>query len=307
MELECSTRETDVTPECSLMGSKIRFATPSEGRALIAARDAFTTRLAAHELQARAQASAEVTLEDYLRRCESHVRAWSAAEVERHRGIIREVEGRAKDLGIRLALPEEVLLVKTTGQEEGGANGYTRGTNIFLKEGAGSTKLFVHELFHVFSRRNPAVATRAYELLGFREIPDVPHDDPMRLTNPDSMGLRHAIQVRHKGKDRDVCMVLRGRWPYRGGRFFRYIEKRLLALEKRDDRYVPELSDGNPVLLRFEDVEGLFEKIGRNTTYNFHPEEISAVHFELLFTEHGKLPDPHLVDGLRKLLTVEKT
>lgn len=284
------------------MGSTIRFATLEEGRARISARDAYTTRLSAHELQARARSPTPVPLEEYLRRCASHVRAWSPGEVEHLQGIVRKTEERAKQLGVHLALPEEVLLVKTTGQEEGGANGYTREASIFFQEGAVTEALFAHELFHVFSRRNPAIATRAYGVLGFHEIAEIRNDDPMRITNPDTLDLRHAIEVRHRGESREVCTVLRGRWPYKGGSFFGYIEKRLLVLEKRDDGHVPELSAGKPVLLRYEEVEGLYEKIGRNTTYDFHPEEISAVHFELLVTGHEELPDAHLIDGLRDLL-----
>lgn len=288
-------------PAHPFLGSAVRFAAPETARELIGAADSFTRRLSGPERQARVGTTEAIDLPAYLRFCTGHVRPWTPPEIDRLTQILRDTAARAEALGLRLPLPPEIHLVKTTGREEGGAGGYTREAAIIFREDAASPGLFAHELFHVMTRHHPGLASRAYALLGFYEIPEIPDDDPARITNPDTLGIRHAIEVRHGGEARAVCPVLRGKWPYRGGDFFSYVEKKLMVLARTDGRSTPASEPGRPSYLGYDEVEGLYEKIGRNTSYNFHPEEISAMHFEFLVTGRDDLPDPRLVDGLRGL------
>lgn len=47
---------------------------------------------------------------------------------------------------------------------------------------------------------------------------------------------------------------------------------------------------------------GYHEKIGRNTGYIIHPEEVLADNFALLLLGSGKINSPHVLDGMQRIL-----
>jgi hypothetical protein len=56
----------------------------------------------------------------------------------------------------------------------------------------------------------------------------------------------------------------------------------------------------NDAAYTFDEVAGYYEQIGKNTSYNIHPEEISAEHFRMGLAG-ANVPDPNLVTGLLAL------
>ena len=60
--------------------------------------------------------------------------------------------------------------------------------------------------------------------------------------------------------------------------------------------------NGAPRLISHRAAIDFYDRIGRNTAYTIHQEEVSADHFEMLMTgEHGT-PHPHLVEALHRAL-----
>jgi len=83
--------------------------------------------------------------------------------------------------------------------------------------------------------------------------------------------------------------------------FARSVQPAWLLVERRGD-VCKAIHEVDP-----RDMEGLFEQIGRNTRYLWHPEEILADNFALMAigVERGaplKLPSPEIQDRLRAIL-----
>lgn len=272
--------------------SNVSFADLCHGRELISSSDAYTQQLSAFELQAKVRTMNAATEGDYLRNATQFVRPWTGNEIAYLKAIIGSTDSRIQALGLQLDLPKDIFIVKTTGWEEGGANGYTRGNVIYLNRSSISQKLFHHELFHLISRfASPSRLDSVYGVLGFKPTESIEFNDDRRISNPDAPALRHVIHVRYRNKMAAAAIVLRGNRPYSGGGFFPYVQKRLLLVEEEEGHLIP-----------FESSRNLYSQIGRNTSYNIHQEEISAVHFEYLLASTTGIPNPHLVESLHRVL-----
>jgi len=297
-------------------GCELAFASVEEGAAILGAEDEFILRTSPFDRQARLRTDRPVSREEHRAFAARCVLPWSPEE----RGRVAEA---VAGLGARLAalevpLPPRIMLVKTSGDEEGGA-AYTRGTAVMLPTavvGAGDERLrrlVRHELFHVASRHAPALRTSLYAAIGFRPCGDVvlPADlEPRRITNPDAPLFDHAIRVRCDGVERDMVPVLYSRvanYDAAAGRpFFATMEFRLMAVETPDGRPAVPLpaADGRPLLRSPQEVGGFFEQTGRNTGYLIHPEEIVADNVALLLGAAGGKPpaSPDVLERIERLL-----
>jgi len=273
------------------LARRVRFLGLASGRAAIARPDYYSAQLSPFDVCAKVRRLSATTETEYLSNAASFVRAWTHDEVAYLTDVVGSTEQRMIELGIDPALPDDIFMVKTTGWEEGGANGYTRANMVILNQRSLSPNLFHHELFHIISRHDEAKRDAAYETLGFAHRAPFVFDDPLRISNPDAPALEHAVRVIYRNRAVDVAIVLRAARPYVGGSFFGYVTKKLLVIDTGD-------------LLDFEHVEGLFRQIGRNTGYNIHQEEVCAVHFGLLLArDHVRsLPNPELIDRLHDAL-----
>lgn len=278
-----------------LSTSAISFANLDKGQAFIARSDEYSKQLTRFDLQSKTQALFEINERDYLNNAKSFVRSWSPDEERYLADILIEIDQQFSDLGISVTLPDEIVLVKTSGQEEGGANGYTRSNVIYLNQDSLSRDLLIHEIYHIISRFNPKIRSLAYATLGFKECSPIEYFDSYQITNPDALYLSHSIRVTHADREHDVALIIRSEQDYEGGSFFSYVNKRLLVLGTQENENGPEI-------LRFDQVHGLFEQIGRNTAYNIHQEEVCAVHFSFLLNGTDGLPDQNLVVALGDVL-----
>jgi hypothetical protein len=278
--------------------SVLVWATVEEGVGLLGREDEFTRRMSALDRQARLRSAAPVSDPQYREFAARAVLPWTEEE---RRLVTETLDGLAARLdAFHLVLPPRVLLVKTTGDEEGGA-AYTRGNAVVLPRRVLASpprklrRLLCHELFHVLSRHRPDLRERLYAAIGFVPCGDVILPGPLearRLTNPDAPFFDHAIRVRYDGVERWVVPVLFFREDApaaaaAGRPFLAALEFRLLAVNiaGAPPLGTPALDDaGDPILRTPDEVEGFFEQIGRNTGYLIHPEEIVADNVTLLVT-----------------------
>ncbi|HAV63263.1 MAG TPA: hypothetical protein DCY13_12975 [Verrucomicrobiales bacterium] len=292
--------------------SRIALATPERGRALLGERDEFIRALSAFDRSARIKREGAITETEFLEFVAGQVREWTAADTSVLEPAIQRVQGHLA--GWRLALPETVWLIKTTGKEEGDA-AYTRGNAVILpvaklSESARQLeRLLLHELFHVLSRHQPQLRDRMYGIVGFRRVgavklPQIWED--RRITNPDAPIIEHAITVKRDDRHFTAMPFLYSREPeYRSvdrRSFFAFLEFRLLEIAEERDGWKPALRKGEPVLHAPDSVSGFFEQIGRNTSYIIHPEEVLADNFALLMLGESDLPSPAVVSSLKALL-----
>ena len=61
-------------------------------------------------------------------------------------------------------------------------------------------------------------------------------------------------------------------------------------------------ADGKLIVYGMEDIEDFAQRVGKNTNYIIHPEEILAENFVLAFLDTPGVPTPELKDRVRKVL-----
>ncbi len=282
--------------------TKIVFTTKENAKILMGTSDEFTQLLSKFDVQARTQDVNKIKEADYLNFAASNVKEWTTAEIATMKASITDAESKIKALNLKLNLPQVVNIIKSTTEEEGVAD-YTRLQFIVLKEAA-DLGTFLHELFHVYTRINPAKRDEIYETINFKpcnriSFPAFAQD--YKMTNPDAPFLDHYINVTIDGNKEDVIFALYSKSDYSTGSFFDYLTQSLMVLEGNDTSKAPALDNGDLVLKDYSDATDLRNLIGINTDYDIHPEEICAEHFRLLIM--GKtVPEPEYLTKLKTLL-----
>ena len=281
------------------------FATATEARRILAAEDDFAKRTSPFDRAARMKVARDVGMAEYLEFAGSAALEWEAAEKEAIRAAMRSIEPALTRLS--LPLPAKVLVIKTSGNEEGHA-AYTRGNAIIFPrrflEGQGPplARFLAHELFHVATRGDPALATRLYGAIGFRRCGEVAFPEelaPLKITNPDAPRNDHAIQVKVGGEPAWAMPILFSRSRYdaaRGGEFFQYLQLELLLVDQCDGKTAPKpLRDAKGARRAgVREVSGFFEQVGSNTQYIIHPEELLADNFaQMVVGETPRSPEIH--------------
>lgn len=290
------------------------IASVDEGKEVLMTRDEFIERLSPFDRAARLKVERTVDEPEYLEFVGANVVAWEAEEKRRVRDLVAEI--RDSLLAFDLPLPPMVLMIKTTGREEGAA-AYTRGSAIVLPESdleAPAERIqrkICHELFHILSRHNPALRERLYGAIGFEKCDELELPAPLnarRITNPDAPRNDHCIRVEVDGTRHWAIPVLYSRTETydadRGGEFFDYLEFQLLLVDRAEgsSAVAPLRRDNGPWLVGVQDVRGFFEQVGRNTGYIIHPEEILADNFAMIMMGDTDAPSPEVLQRVESIL-----
>ena len=300
-------------------GITISFASVAEGRRLLTSRDEFVERMSPFDRAARLKTDKDVTERQYLEFVGQSVLEWNAAEKQKissaFQGIHKTLESMA------LPFPKNVLIVKTTGKEEGGA-AYTRTNAIVLPEGeleapgAEMQKTICHELFHILTRANPDLREKLYAAIGFAKCSEVafpPELKSRKITNPDAPRNDHCIRVKVAVKEQWAIPILfSSAEKYDvagGGEFFNYLQFQLLLVDRSNvGSTVRPLLDGQKSkIVDIQQVSGFFEQVGKNTGYIIHPEEILADNFALLVLGRRNLPSSEIIEKIQAILKDRNT
>jgi hypothetical protein len=291
---------------------EIRFASIETARAVLGARDEFVSQLSPFDRAARLGSANEVAEAEYLAFVTAAAREWAPDERARLTAAFAAIEPKLAELLPELDAP--ILLVKTSGEEEGGA-GYTRGNAVMLpnahQDELTLQRLLAHEIFHVASRNNPALKRALYNTIGFALCGEVvlpPKLAARKMTNPDAPVNEDCIRLNVDGDDVWGMPILLSREerfdPAAGQPFFGYLTLSILLVDRADPAAArPLLRDGSPVLVPFNRAGGFFEQVGNNTNYTIHAEEILASNFELLVTGAQNVPSPVVLERMRLELT----
>jgi hypothetical protein len=294
-------------------GTVVRFADVAEGVAALTRRDDYIQRLSPFDRQVRPRTDRDISEAEFLAFLREHVAPWTEPEIQKVAPLVEELAKKVD--AWKLPLPSVVLLVKTTGREEGGA-AYCRGPAIILPEnmvnGPASSRLrniLPHELFHVVSNQNPSLRDALYAAIGFKPCDEVALPGELaarKITNPDAPVNDHFISVVHNGQPIDLVPVLFSKAPRydagRGGNLFAYLTFKLMQVAGEGAAKVPVLENGQPVLFDPAEIAGFHEQIGRNTRYIIHPEEVLADNFVFLVEGRIDLPTPRVVEEMGKIL-----
>ena len=290
------------------------FVTAEEARPILGARDDFVRAMSPLERSARLRTAEPVDETRLVQYREAAARDWAPAEQQRLAPILQRLADFVA--GIRWKHPDRILLAKVDDTLEDGSP-HTRANAIvlpakFLAQPAGAlAHLMAHEFFHVLTRDNAELREKLYATIGFRRCDTVTIPEAMtrlRITNPDAVENRHTIAVRSGGESVEMLPWIRfaadGVDPRNG------LMKHLVVAWLFVDRTAGDCrARGGPAATGVDPttLDGLAEQVGRNTGYLFHPEEILAENFAMLFlasiagSTRGA-PSPEVLDAVRKIL-----
>jgi hypothetical protein len=303
--LVVSSRAGDLTLGTNTL---VLFASVDQARQVLTNRDDFIAAFSPFDREVRMKTNHLVAEKEFLDFLGQQARPWTADETERLGTAVRTLGARCARW--TLPLPTRLWLVKTSGAEEGNAC-YTRQNAILLPQREVEAppdaleRILAHELFHVLSRHNPELRESLYGIIGFHPINEVelPVDlRPRKLTNPDGFQSRWSITVTNGGVGLSVVPILFGSADHydvaQGGELFRYLVFKLLEVEKAAGRWQPRLMAGKPRLLEVPEVSGFYERVGRNTDYIIHPDEILAENFVKLIRCETNVATPRVLEQM---------
>ena len=298
--------------EVQFRETRFVFASVEQGRQILANRDDFVQRLSSFDRAARLKKESEVSEAEFLNYAATNTLEFN----ERENDFIESHLQRLKPQfdAFKLPWPKTIYIIKTTGNEEGGA-AYTRANAIVLPAGKllpenkePMDRLLCHELFHILSRQNPALKEALYGVIGFQKCNEIPFPPNLvRITNPDAPKNDHWIELTANGKRVSAIPILfanaKTYGSKNGGEFFNYLTFKFLIVQKSGpDGSMVTYDAQKPILFDPGQAEGFFEQVGRNTQYIIHPEEILADNFALLFSAKKEAKSPEVLARIRKAL-----
>lgn len=285
----------------------------NRAKELLTTEDEYTAILSRFDMMSKTLSKSDtVKLSDYFDKSVRSVKEWSEEDKKGLEKVVSSINKKIKELGLNIKMPARIEVIKSDMSNEGGAAGYTRSNYIVMKDNTvegsyGSyEEVFIHELFHVFSRYDKEMSEKVYNIIGFKKCNEVPYPPEiagLRLSNPDAPFNNFYITVNYEGKPIDVMLILFSGREFTGGSFFGYMQIGLLAVEGTDDNKKVIYTDGKPLILKFKDVKGFYEQTGKNTPYNIHAEELSADHFVMLVNQDKGIPNPEIIDAMKKVMT----
>src|SRR5690606_8111662 len=147
-------------------GSKIVFGPPEESVNRLATSDSYTQSLSKYDVASRTGVATNDQEQQYLDFAADQVLEWTENELLSLKSRITAAKEKIESLGLKVDLPEEILIIKSNMNEEGKSNGYTRDDYIVASNNLSEGDL-LHELFHLFSRKNETKRDQLYETIQF--------------------------------------------------------------------------------------------------------------------------------------------
>lgn len=294
-------------------GTEIVFASAKEAKKQLTQKDSFIKSLSPFDRSARLKTDKPVSEKEFLEYIANQVQPWTVGEKVRIKAVFKSITVRIE--GFNLNLPRKILLIKTTGKEEGGAS-YCRSNAIVLpqqmlmQQNTELEKLLTHELCHILLSNNPILKEALYRAINFKKCNDIELPEKLRdvrLTNPDGVKNDHYVDVEYDNSIIQVVPIIYSSTSKydvtKGGEFFRYLKISLLVIEKEGDMWrYKRNSNGEPILLELQDVPDYFNRIGSNTNFVIHPEEIIADNFVLVVQGTKPVKSEWVIEKMRKLL-----
>ena len=284
-----------------------RCAALEEGQELIRGRNLYHQQINTLTLDFLLQRKGG-TLGEYIEYSALQVLPFTAEEEKRVRDTMDWLEEFLESHGLKLPDPGPVTFVKTTGEEELGATGYTSEGVIFLKAEAYSMSettdynfhlIVLHELSHCLSRLFPEYRQALYSLIHFTVLDhdiEIPEEVFSRIiANPDAE--RHnsfaTFTIGGEKKDCYIVTLASGGFEKKGDNFLLGMHPGIVPM-------------GTATVYTMEEVEDFWTVFGENTTYVIDPEEAAANSFAFalitLDEGYGRFRNPEILEGVIEYL-----
>lgn len=313
-----------MTNKSFLLGNTtVRLIDGDEATYHFSNKDMFLSNMSQFDLQARLHSNVDVTMDQYIDHICKQIVTWEPKYIKILAEVIEDLNSNEISISIlnKCQLPE-ILVILTNGQDESDA-AYCRNNNVVVlpttkinildnedtRTASGNEwrETFPHELFHIFSRNNIPIRDKLYECIGYYCIPQnqetiLPtHLQSLKITNPDAPITKHYIKLKCQftdNDDKELCLapILLASKPYDNQLYTSFFDYLLTKFAIFDDKW-------NVLrLITYDEVIGLYDKIGKNTTYIIHPEEILADNFVLLLNNNMNVPNPHILESMKVII-----
>lgn len=306
---EESTRTTELSEKSSSL-IKYHFASKNEGRELLLSNKEYFKKFNQNDLDYKMQKKG-ATMDEYLSYAGDQVMDFTDEEKKMIADHFTKMEAVLKENDYTLPPTDEIVLIKTTLEEEKGADAYTHGTQIYISaaslEGVLSGDeeyngyldyIYWHELFHCLTRCNPDFRAAMYKLIHFTvadkdfELPPSVYE--YHISNPDVEHFNSYATFHIDGKDIDCFtdFVTLKHFEKKGDSFFDSYTTALVPVDGSDIYYTPEQADN------------FYEVFGKNSGYVIDPEECMADNFSfaLNYGIEGLggmgYPNPEIIEGI---------
>ncbi|MFX1337078.1 MAG: hypothetical protein ACFFDK_00560 [Promethearchaeota archaeon] len=285
----------------------IVFLNKTEARKVLTTRDIFILSLSPFDRASRFKTENSVSQNEFLYFLSKQALDWGSFECTGVESILESIISKLNQYSLNF--PKNISIVKTTGREEGNA-AYCRGNSIILPQSLINTpyalkNILTHELFHIYSKNNPKKRSELYNIIGFFDCPELEFPKELKdlkITNPDAP----LINCYLEDNEISVMPILYSNEPYnlkKRGDFFDYLEFRLLEVVIKKNSCEPCYKNGKLQLFRVDDIQSYLQKIGMNTDYIIHPEEILAENFVLLLNNSKYIRNPEILEKIKGILT----
>ncbi len=242
--------------------------------------------------------STESILKRYKKYLQEDVTNFTDKEIEWLGGLWAEAVNLCNSLNKNI-LPSDVKLIKSKGTYYGGDAFYTRencivipSERIALRESNAMLSVLLHEIFHLYSRAQPAKQAALYDIIGFKNIGDSRDliiGSPLKeriLSNPDGPNFAYGIDLTSSKGGIKCIPIISSTLPNfveEKGQFFDYLYFDLFEVQKQANGKWKVLSDENGQAMVPDDaMPSFFDQIKYNTQYIIHPDEVLADNFMIL-------------------------
>jgi hypothetical protein len=244
----------------------------------------------------------ENLLPAYIEFLKSDVEGYTATEQEFMEKVLKKMFKTVGEVNANI-FPDTLKLIKTKSNHYGAGVWYTRDKSIVIPKGeleAKKTNSFTntmyHELFHIFSRINPAKRTKLYQLIGFEYIGLEKLSLPPALAervlfNPDGVDFAQKIALAAGDNTtiQAVPIIYSNHVGAKEGQneFFGYLEFNLFQIQSNGDGTwkVITKDDGFSSTLKLNELPDFYRQIKDNTGYIIHPDEVLADNFSFIMVE----------------------
>ena len=291
--------------------SEVIFASIEEAKKILTTKDNYIKSQTPYDRKLRLNKSEPVSVKKYLDFLSEQALEWSQSEKDKIIEVIQNIKPRLKEYDLNL--PSEIFFIKTSGKDEGGA-AYCRGNAIvfpqnLLNQRAQSTEtLIVHELFHIFTKNNLDMRAKLYSIINFKKCNKVELPQMLlntEVTNPDVPSDRYYVELQYEGQNINVIPVITVPDILSGLNmpFFAFLKLDFIEVEKINGQYKYKQNEsGEPVVYNQNQITDIFNKVGKNTSYLIHPEEILADNFPIMVLERQPVRSQWVIDKMKSLL-----
>lgn len=299
-----------------------RCASKEEAKELMLANKEYYDGFSQNDLDYKMQKK-NATMEEYLALAGEQTLDFTEEEKELIDTYFVAMNKELKEKGYVIPQLDEIILIKTTKQEESGASAYTHGTQIYVGGEALElalngdeetrkphleflTHLFWHELFHCLTRCNPQFRKDMYSIIHFTvaedDFPIPPSVMEYHISNPDVEHHDSYATFKIDGKEIDcfVDSVTTKHFEKEGDTFFDYFTTALIPIDGTDTYYTPERASN------FNEI------FGTNTDYVIDPEECMADNFSYAMKygiegpNGSGYPSPEIIESILDYLKAKE-